>query len=95
MPSRASPTSGRSATPTPCTTDHKGATPLYRGDGYWADAYRRYFGNAASGDGNANRLLHCPSADADDVDRASALSALSALGSATRPWSYPRPLSGG
>jgi prepilin-type N-terminal cleavage/methylation domain-containing protein len=33
--------------------DHKGATPLYRGDGYWADAY------------------------------------------ATRPWSYPRPLSGG
>ena len=63
--------------------DHKGATPLYRGDGYWTDAHRRYYGDA-------DRLLHCPSAGDDDPAGAGP-----AYGSATRPWSYPRPLSGG
>ena len=61
--------------------ENRGAAPPWRGDGYWVEALRHYYG-AADG------VLRCASGEVPE-------SGQHGYGSATRAWSYPRPMRGG
>lgn len=59
--------------------ENKGASPHYRGDGFWAVALRRYYGDN-------DDLLLCPSAGVEE--------GVTGFGSATRAWAYPQSMRG-
>ena len=60
--------------------ENNGASPPWRGDAYWADALGRYHAETGA-------ILRCPAADVEEEQYG--------YGSATRAWSYRRPLHGG